>query len=122
LLKELIAAKSRAAGSRKRDPIQWSVSYIESHYGDADLDMTLLADKLGFSYQYYSELFHRQMGITFSEYILDFRMKEACRLLLQGELVSEIAKKTGYSHAHSFTRAFKRMYGISPGAFREMKE
>lgn len=119
-LRELLSAKGRQTGSRKKDPIQWSIAYIDSHYGDADLDMTLLADKLEISYQYFSELFHKQIGKTFSEYILELRMKEACRSLLQGELVSDVSKKVGYQHTHSFTRAFKRMYGISPNAFRSM--
>lgn len=120
-LRELISTKIRQIDLRKRDPIQWSVEYVAQHLGDSDLDMALLADKLGISYPYFSELFHKQLGKTFSEYILDVRMKEACRSLLQGELVADVSKKVGYQDYHSFIRAFKRLYGISPTAFRNMK-
>lgn len=120
-LRELVSAKIRQVGIRKRDPIQWSVDYVAKHFGDSDLDMAMLADKLGISYPYFSELFHKQLGKPFSEYILDVRMKEACRFLLQGELVADVSKKVGYQDYHSFIRAFKRLYGISPTAFRNMK-
>lgn len=119
ILQKLAFASAQEAGLRRKNPIQWSVAYIECHYDDASLDMTVLADRLGMNYQYFSELFHKHVGKTFSEYLLSFRMKKACQFLLQGEQIADVAAKIGYQHTHSFTRAFKRMYGISPGAFRE---
>lgn len=120
-LREMAGAKSQQMDIRKRDPIRWSVEYVARHYGDDNLDMTMLADTLGISYQYFSELFHKQMGAPFSKYILELRMKEACLFLLQGETVSDVSQKVGYQHVRSFTRAFKRMYGVSPNNFRNMK-
>lgn len=116
-LEAVARAKREQMEKGRREPIQWVKEYIREHYGE-ELDMTVIANKLDISYQYFSRLFHAQTGSTFSEYILNIRMKEACRLLLQGELVSVVAKRVGYQHPHNFARAFKKMYGVSPNAFR----
>ena len=121
LLGEISEAKQNQIKKGKPDPIRWVTGYIEEHFAE-ELDMTVLANRLDISYQYFSRLFHAQTGRTFSEYILNVRMKEACRLLLRGEPVAEVAKKVGYQYPYNFTRAFKKLYGVSPNAFRRKEE
>ena len=118
LLKKLAEIKASQVEKRKKSPVQWSLEYINTHFEQNDLDLNMITGKLGLTHQYFSQLFHTQTGRTFSEYLLDCRMKEACRLLLHGETISEVAVKVGYQSPHSFARAFKRMFGIPPKSFQ----
>lgn len=122
LIRQLASVKYSSHRGPKRDPIMQSIDYIEKHYSDSDLNMTAVAESMGLSYQYFSELFHLQTGRLFSEYLMDYRMKEACRLLLRGIRVSEVAERVGYQYPHSFVRAFKKLYGVSPNVFRSMNQ
>lgn len=94
------------------------VDYIDAHLGD-DLTLTQLAQVGGFNASYLSRLFKQQMGIGPSEYILRKRVDLAKQLLTDtNERIQDIASKTGYLSAHSFTRAFRSEVGISPTEWR----
>ena len=94
------------------------VEYIDSHLGE-DLTLTQLAQIGGFNASYLSRLFKQQMGLGPSEYILRKRIDLAKKLLADtNERIQDIASKTGYLSAHSFTRAFRSEVGISPTEWR----
>lgn len=97
------------------------VSYIDEHLED-ELSLTTLAEVGGFNASYLSRLFKQIQKETISEYILHKRMDLAKKLLAHSnEKIQDIAAKTGYISAHSFTRAFRNEVGISPTEYREMK-
>ena len=62
--------------------------------------------------------FKRAYGLPVHSYILDRRMSAARRLLELGRGVAETALCVGYGDASSFSRAFKRKYGCSPGGVK----
>ncbi|MOA32483.1 Helix-turn-helix domain protein [compost metagenome] len=45
-------------------------------------------------------------------------MREACRLLKEGQAVAEVAEAVGYQSVAAFTRAFDKVVGLPPGAYR----
>ncbi len=60
-----------------------------------------------------------ELGRSFSGVVEDFRREEAMRLLLQPDLpLVEVASRLGYAEQTSFTRAFRRWTGSTPGAWR----
>ena len=60
------------------------------------------------------------MGKTLSEYVLDLRFAESCRLLRETDkTVREICAEVGMLNESSFIRRVKQLYGITPGAYRE---
>jgi len=60
-----------------------------------------------------------QLGRRFSEIVEDFRREEAARLLATPGLpLTEVAGRLGYAEQTSFTRAFRRWTGTTPGAWR----
>jgi AraC-like DNA-binding protein len=60
-----------------------------------------------------------QLGRSFSDVVEDFRREEAARLLATpGLSLVEVASRLGYSEQTSFTRAFRRWTGTTPGAWR----
>lgn len=79
--------------------------------------LVALASESGLSRSVFAERFHALIGVTPMSYITTWRMRNARELLIQGDLgVKEIASRVGYSSAASFSRAYKRFFGDSPGA------
>ena len=97
------------------------IHYIDEHLAD-DLSLTVLSDVGGFNASYLSRLFKQIKGESLSEYILQKRMKLARQMLSDTQdKIQEIAVRTGYISAHSFTRVFRKIHGISPKEYREME-
>ncbi|WP_169083930.1 helix-turn-helix domain-containing protein [Paenibacillus sp. PL91] len=92
---------------------------LQTMYINADLNLDTIADQTGISKVYISSFFKEQTGVNFSDYLENLRMDKA-RVMLSdtGLTVNEIAQQTGYSSTNSFCRAFKRINGISPTAYR----
>ena len=60
-----------------------------------------------------------ELGRSFSDVVEDFRHEEAARLLATpGIPLVEVASRLGYAEQTSFTRAFRRWTGTTPGAWR----
>jgi two-component system response regulator YesN len=100
--------------------ISKAVSYVEEFYWQ-DLSLEGTASRFFLSPCYFSRLFKRYKGYTFSEYLILIRVKESRRLLLTTNLpVAEIAFKIGYRDARYFGQVFKKMTGMTPGSFRRL--
>ncbi|WP_215176560.1 response regulator transcription factor [Paenibacillus albidus] len=93
-------------------------SYIDEHYRE-ELTIPLLANMFSVNGNYVSQLFKKETGRTFTEYLTTLRIEYACELLMNSDLtISEIAEKSGYSDYFYFSRLFKRSKGMSPSAYR----
>ncbi|PYI57109.1 response regulator transcription factor [Paenibacillus flagellatus] len=68
---------------------------------------------------YVSQLFKKELRVTFTKYVTDIRMEYACLLLgTTGLTVSEIAEMAGYADYFYFARAFKKHTGTTPTEYR----
>lgn len=68
---------------------------------------------------YFIDVFKRETGCTPYQYILKIRMQQALVLLRRNNNLTVAAQRIGYADAGSFTRAFVRFYGITPGVYQE---
>lgn len=79
-----------------------------------------VAEAVHLNPDYLSRLFKSETGRSVIEYLLELRMEEAKKLLVETkEQVSEIAVKVGYSDISYFTKQFKKFFGISPREYRK---
>ena len=79
----------------------------------------LLGQEVGMSRSAFSDRFHQLVGVPPMSYLLNWRMQRAQVLLQEsGCSMLDIAEQTGYASEASFGKAFKRVYGISPGLVR----
>ena len=70
---------------------------------------------------YFSELFHRETGLCFREYIERCRIERARYLLVETRMqISKIAEAVGYEDIGRLERAFKRLENVSPKRFRTL--
>ncbi|AEI42825.1 helix-turn-helix domain-containing protein [Paenibacillus mucilaginosus] len=99
------------------------IDFINEQYSDQDLTLYRVAERIGRPEKFISQLFKEHTGENLSEYVELVRITKAAELLLENRLtIDEIAVQVGYNSAHSFRRAFKRVRGVSPSAFRQIKE
>ncbi|HHW30623.1 MAG TPA: response regulator [Clostridiaceae bacterium] len=99
------------------------IKYITTNYRKKELKLNSIAEKYYINYSYLSFMFKKVTGVNFNEYLLNIRMEEAKKLLVNTNLsIKEIARYVGYS-GKNFFPAFKKQFGISPNALRkELKQ
>ena len=66
----------------------------------------------------FARLFTKAAGATPAAVLTQLRMTRAARLLDAGKQAGDVAESVGYQSEAAFNRAFKRQYGIGPGAYR----
>lgn len=96
------------------------------HYGD-DLDNRIkfskqIEKKVGVDYHSLSTLFSATEGTTIEKFIIHQRIEKVKELLVYNELtLSEIAYKTGYSSVQHLSTQFKKVTGLTPSYFKQIK-
>lgn len=92
-----------------------ALEYINKHYGDSELSLQVMCEKLAMSMSYFSSVFKNYTGKTFIEALTKRRMEKAMELLEKTTMKTyEIAEKCGYSDANYFSSTFKKMTGKTP--------
>lgn len=95
------------------------------HYSDEPLQInfsTFLSEQLGYEYHYLSNLFSEVKGTTIEQYIISHKIERAKELLIYNELsLTEIAFKLHYSSVAHLSNQFKKVTGLTPSFFRNMK-
>jgi AraC-like DNA-binding protein len=82
-----------------------------------------IAQEVGNDYSYISSLFSQQESITIEQYYILQKIERVKELLVYDELnLNEIASLLHYSSASHLTRQFKKITGLTPTFFKEIKE
>lgn len=102
--------------------VEHTLEYIEHNYAK-DIKVQSIADYIGINRSYLTNCFKNVLHISPHEYILNYRMNQACIFLKTTSLtVSDIANKVGYQDAFNFSKSFKKLYGMSPTTYRNTIE
>ena len=102
-----------------RDPKLAQVLSALHHNPGRQWSVADMASEMGVSRSVFAERFTELTHSTPQQYLGNLRMRLASQWISQDNLnLDEIADRLGYSSTASFSRAFKRMTGISPGAVR----
>lgn len=128
---------------RERRYIKWKfidpvikirMEYLESHSHSmleeieklldekkGNISLTECADTLGVHQTYIWKVLKMERGKSFSDYVEEYKLNEAKRLLLESDLtVAEIAEQLNYTNAQNFIRFFSKSTGVTPGKFRKL--
>lgn len=100
-------------------PMADAVSFIRDNYKDKDLNVNTISIHFGYTTEHFIRTFTKALGITPYKYLLNMRMYEARRLLLENHTVSETAEAVGYENARSFSHAFTKKFDITPNEYRK---
>ena len=82
-----------------------------------------ISEKLDYDYTYLSNLFSEVKGITIQQFIIINKIERAKELLLYDELsLTEISYKLHYSSVAHLSNQFKKITGLTPSNYRQMKD
>ena len=95
----------------------------EKIYKDPDISLDSLAQKLSIQPRLLSQLINEQLNQNFWGMINNYRMEEACRLLLQAgkkqQPILDIAFAVGFNSKEAFNRVFKKHTGMTPSQYKK---
>lgn len=95
------------------------ISYIDEHY-QQKIELEEIAKIGGYNVAYTSQFFKRQMGISFVEYVLRLRLRDATtRLTTTDEAIARIASSCGFADIKAFNVAFKKHFNLTPTEYRK---
>lgn len=102
--------------------IDKAIGIIETNYPEP-ISVTYLANKIGFSRTYFSEVFKRKTGTTPLAYLNTVRLENAALLLSNntGYSITQVANSVGIDEKN-FSRLFKKKFGESPLQYRKLHE
>lgn len=98
--------------------IKLAKDYIINNF-NKNITLKDVADEVFLSQNYLSELFKKEIGEGFYDFLSKYRIKKAKEILITTNLrVYEVAQKVGYNDSITFGRAFKKITGMTPNNFR----
>lgn len=106
--------RSRSAHSVLRDVER----DIKEHYAE-NISLRELSKKYYINNAYLGQMFKKQFGVSFKDYLTDYRIKEAARMLVSTDKkVINIAEDVGYKDSDYFVQKFIERMGCTPSKYR----
>ncbi len=98
---------------------EYACRFVLAHYSE-NINRDKMAEMVNLSPGYFSNLFRSEVGMSFSDYLIQVRIENAKSLLRRFDLsVEAISKKCGFNSLAHFSRTFKDRCGLSPLKFRK---
>lgn len=100
------------------EKIKAILTYIDDNY-KREITIEEIAGFCHYSKSYFMKFFKEIMGTSFIQYLNDYRLDTAARLLLEtSDNIMTIALESGFENLSYFNRSFKKKFGITPGKYR----
>ena len=97
------------------------LKYIENNYMNK-ITIEDIAQEVGLSQSHFMKYFKNTMGTSFIEYLNEYRLTMASRLLLSSDSsVLAIAEEVGFENLSYFNRTFKKRFGQTPREYRKLQ-
>jgi len=121
LLNELCETHEKQ--SEHDDICRKAQKYIQLNYKDVNLSLNLLSEVLKISPSYLSRLFKEKYQMSIPNFVTSLRLSSAKKELRStSHSIFEIAQNNGFVDDKAFIKVFKKVEGITPGAYRKMEE
>ncbi len=104
----------------EREPFLAVRKYIKDHYARSDLSLAEVSAQCGYNEKYFSTLFKKSFGVSYTDYLNGVRIAAAQELLAHTDMkIYAVAQKVGYGSMEHFIRVFKKVTGQTPSACRK---
>ncbi|WFB47388.1 AraC family transcriptional regulator [Vibrio coralliilyticus] len=105
---------------QSKDPwIEKLEALVVQHYSDPEFGTASAAKQMYVSERSLQRRFKSAAERTFMDYVTEVRLDYACRRLLAGEKISDVAFECGFNDPSYFSQRFKHRFGVSPSQFIE---
>ena len=122
MLRQEMAAEQKedSEENRKHRLVEDAITYMMHHYNQ-ELTTRDMAEILHLNSNYFCDLFKKETGFTFLEYLTKIRITAAREILRKRVNVKtyEVASMVGYSDSRYFSRLFKNTTGMTPSEYKE---
>lgn len=104
-------------GNNKYGHVDKALQFIHSNYMH-DITVEKIAQHLNLDRTYFSVIFKNKTGLSPKQYLLNYRMSIAATLITKKHIaISVVANSVGYSDLYTFSKMFKRHFGVSPSNY-----
>lgn len=99
-----------------------AIEFIQKNYQNT-FTVNDIADYVGLNRSYFSSIFQKQLHLSPQQFLLKFRITKACEMLSNTDLsINSISYSCGYANQLAFSKAFRKVTGNSPSAYRKEKK
>lgn len=106
---------------RALDKMKQIIKYIECNYMEK-ITIADIAKETGLSQSHFMKYFKNTMGTSFIDYLNEYRLTMASRLLLSSDSsILDIASEVGFDNLSYFNRLFKKRFGTTPSNYRKSR-
>ena len=107
--------------NKDKDPIDIVVDYLKENFTSEEVNLTQLSKLAGMSPTALSRMFKQKKGVTLSTYLIDLKLQNAARRLIDtDEKIADICKSCGFNNLSNFNRTFKARKGKTPKDYRNL--
>ena len=119
----LTFAKIHPAVTKSKTMISLLIEELDNRFNDPTISISTLAEEMAYNPKYLSHLFKKEMGISFSEYLRNTRIKYAASLFDAGlDSVKNVGLLSGFTDPLYFSNVFKKTVGLSPKEYIGSKQ
>lgn len=123
-IRSTIPEENRIRGPRGSSPLQLApaIEYVEKSFREkiSSAEAAHRCNQSGFQF---SRLFKETYGLTFQDYVMRFRIREACRLLKNPAAeIADIAFLVGFNDPSYFSKMFRRYMNCSPSEYHAVNQ
>lgn len=116
---KIIAAVDSEAGITENGIVLNAIAYIRENYGDY-VGLAEVAQCCNVSSEYLSRIFKEETGVKFVDFLTNFRISVAKRLLISGNYkIYEVAESVGFTDQKYFQKVFKKVCGVTPSEYKK---
>ena len=95
--------------------------YVQTDFAQ-NITIKQAADLCGFSESYFMKLFKELTGMSFTAYLVNYRLELSAKQLMEtDQKIIDISSNCGFNNPSYFTRSFQRKYGLTPAKYRQRK-
>ncbi len=102
---------------KDEDRINKVYEYVEQNY-QKNIDIQTVADLTNLTIPSFCRYFKKISHITYTDFVNEYRINQACRLLFENKPIADICFEVGFNNISHFNKTFKQLKGMSPREYK----
>jgi AraC-like DNA-binding protein len=102
---------------KDEDRINNVYKYVEQNY-QQNIDIQVVADLANLTVPSFCRYFKKISHITYTDFVNEYRINQACRLLFENKPIADICFEVGFNNISHFNKTFKQLKGMSPREYK----